>query len=340
MSAAKLKGNLLEFIVRRLLLRCGFRRVRPDGVMIFNNGGLTMINGKGAAHDADVLMSPPIQMPFSYPFRLNFECKAHKSKTSLTIVRNALGLRYDLNEFEIVTEDQIRERQNNMRGRHAIAERERYNYQVGVASIEDFTKTAFEFAANNKISLISLRWFLPGHICDLFHDITPDYLDRLNPFNPEIFNRILRENDIDAAIDHLPENDEVFRPVLNTVRELESRVIIGLTEAGDLLFLIGEQNIHEQFLNVGYVLNARYHFTTEREITEWTLAINDIQSELNFYLPERILNMWEDQNYELNAALDLKARVFKRIFIFITQGEIPFRIINLDGEWLERQRRG
>ena len=133
MNAAKLKGSLLEYIVRKLFLNCGFTRVKADGLWIFEKSGLTMINGKGAAHDADVLMNPPIQMPFSYPFRVNFECKAYKKKTGLTIIRNALGLRYDLNEFEVVTRDQIEERQNNRRSSLSIDDRQRFNYQVGVA---------------------------------------------------------------------------------------------------------------------------------------------------------------------------------------------------------------
>lgn len=49
MSASKLKGSLLEYIVRKLLLNCGFVRVRPDGLFIFQQRGLNFINGKGAA---------------------------------------------------------------------------------------------------------------------------------------------------------------------------------------------------------------------------------------------------------------------------------------------------
>jgi len=55
------------------------------------SGGLFYVNGRGAAHDADVLMEPLVQIPFSYPSRILFECKAYDSKTTLPIVRNALG---------------------------------------------------------------------------------------------------------------------------------------------------------------------------------------------------------------------------------------------------------
>lgn len=148
--------------------------MHPDGLMIYNSSGLTMINGKGAVHDADVLMNPPIQMPFSYPYRINFECKAYNRNVGLTIIRNAPGLRYYINNFEIVTRGHLKHRQNPHRRNLAIDNRQRYNYQVGGVSIEDFSKPAFEFAANNKIPLISLRWFFPDHICDQFH-LTTDF---------------------------------------------------------------------------------------------------------------------------------------------------------------------
>lgn len=113
MTHGQLKGTLLEYLVRRLLTNCGFTSVRPDGHYIFAQAGtgLFFVNGKGAAHDADVLMEPPIQMPFSYPSRLLFECKAYDTTVGLGVIRNALGLRYDINEFEIVTDETIHRRQ-------------------------------------------------------------------------------------------------------------------------------------------------------------------------------------------------------------------------------------
>lgn len=98
MTAGQLKGTLLEYIVRNLLTNCGFTSVKPDGHYIYqqNGTGLFYINGKGAAHDADVLLEPPIQMPFSYPSRLLFECKSYARPIGLDVIRNGLGLRYDI----------------------------------------------------------------------------------------------------------------------------------------------------------------------------------------------------------------------------------------------------
>lgn len=338
MTASNLKGSLLEYTVRRILLNCGFTKVRPDGVLIYSRGGLTMINGKGAAHDADVLMNPPIQMPFSYPYRLNFECKAYNSKVGLEIIRNALGLRYDINEFEIVTQTHLRERQNNRRSPLAIDNRQRFNYQVGVASVEDFTKPAFEFAANNKIPLISLRWFLPANICDSFHQITNEYLRQFNPEQLNDLHRFLKGNSNDNAMRFLRDTDSLFRNIYNSILEFENKVVIGLLESGDLLFLIsGNNNDVEYLSNRNAVMTARFHYQS-RTLDYWTLNINQ-EVEFGFYLPTRIIKMWKEQSFDSQAAIDLKAELFSRVFVFVRNGELPFRILKIDRRWLNEINR-
>jgi hypothetical protein len=51
---------------------------------------------------------------------------------------------------------------------------------AGVASVNDFSKPAVEFAANNKIPLLSLSWFLgPNSIRD-FNNLTQPLIDSFN----------------------------------------------------------------------------------------------------------------------------------------------------------------
>ena len=292
-----------------------------------------MINGKGAAHDADVLMNPTIQMPFSYPYRLNFECKAYNSKVGLSTIRNALGLRYDINEFEIVTRKHLKERQNKRRSPLAIDNRQRFNYQIGVASVENFTKPAFEFAANNKIPLISLRWFLPANICDSFHQITDAYLRQFTPEQLNDLHQFLKGNNNYNATRFLRETDSTFRNIYNAILEFENRVIIGLLESGDLLFLISKNNNHvEYFAKRNAVMTARFHYR-RRTLDYWTLSVNQ-EVEFGFYLPSIIIEMWRDQSFDRQAAIDLKAELFLRVFVFVRNGEQPFRILRIDRRWL------
>lgn len=334
MNASKLKGAFLEYIVRRILSGCGFTNVKPDGLLIYDRGGLTMINGKGAAHDADVLMNPSIQIPFSYPYRLNFECKAHTSKTGLPIIRNALGLRNDINDFEITTRNHLQERQNNRRSRLAIDNRQRFNYQVGVASVEDFTKPAFEFAANNKIPLISLQWFLPENICGLFHRITNVYLKQFSKQQLDDLLSFLKRNRNLNGQTFLNEEESIFQTIYNSFLEFENRVVIGLLESGDMLFLISENGNERDYLqNRTMTMNARFHYV-RRELDYWTLSINQ-EIEFGFYLPARIIEMWRNQKFELEAAVEIKGELFSKVFIFVRNDRFPFRIVRIEREWLE-----
>ncbi len=68
-------------------------------------------------------------------------------------MRSASGFRADINDFEIVKEDFLLDRQNNQRKLLAISDRKRHFYQVGIATLFEFSKPALEFSANNKIPL-------------------------------------------------------------------------------------------------------------------------------------------------------------------------------------------
>jgi hypothetical protein len=338
MSASKLKGSLLEYIVRRLLLNCGFTNVVPDGLLIFKRSGLTMINGKGAAHDADVLMNPPIQMPFSYPSRLNFECKAYKEKSGLPIIRNALGLRYDINNFEVITRQHLDERMNNRRSTFsAIDNRQRFNYQVGVASVEDFTRPAFEFAANNKIPLLSLRWFLPDDICDSFHEITDTYVSDYSSQQIRDLLSFLKGERNNNGQRFIEETESIFKRIYNTIEEIENRVLIGLLESGDLLFLFSQNIDAMRYVSDHPIpLNTQFHYE-KRDLDYWSLTINEDQNvKFGFYLPINIVKMWENQNFDRDTAVRIKAQMFSKVFVFIKNSEIPFRILKIDRMWLDK----
>src|SRR5688500_6265373 len=137
MKGGTLKGALMEYIIRSLLKSCGFSNVKTDKLYSFQRRCFCFGHGKGSAHDADIIRNHRIQMPYSYPTQLLFECKEYGNTAKLTIIRNALSLRIDLNDFEIVTKKSILKRQNNKRASYAIAARNRFLYQVGVASVND-----------------------------------------------------------------------------------------------------------------------------------------------------------------------------------------------------------
>lgn len=348
MTASTIKGALLEYLVRNLLKNCGFVNVKADDLYTFERGGLFFVNGKGAAHDADILVEPPIQMPFTYPTRLVFECKAYGKTASLTLVRNAVGLRNDINDFEIVTKDSITKRKNNRRASYAIETRRRFVFQVGVAAINSFTKPAVEFAANNKIPLLSLEWFIDAHTMSQFSAITQHYIDSIPEDQIKNLYRFFKDRD-----GYLYDPKYVLAStLLNGAGTLGDIVTyangamnyfhVGVIETGDLLFLFKktESDILSSLGNSAS-LSAEIHYNTNKPDI-WRLTVrgsNDQVSEYDFFVPAKILDHWRDFNLDKRQALDIKQDYFSRIFVFNSRNaKQPFKLINLNMEWLQQLR--
>ncbi len=351
MSANNIKGNLLEFIVRQLLLNCGFYSVKSDDHYLFDQGGLQFINGKGAAHDADVLVSPPIQLPFAYPTRLLFECKAYRKNTGLNVIRSAIGLRYDINEFEIVTDDSIEQRKRNRSSRYSISFRNRFNYQVGVATIKGVSKPAFEYATNNKIPLLSLTWFLPQDVCSLFDNIDPEYIDTFSNEQLESLTSFLNSKSkqtlTEPGLPNFLDSDLVIGTVLKESFERMEKTFIGLNEYGDMFFLFPGED-HNAFAFDHFLSNspsqARIHYWTDSP-EEWYLSLNqyarDRESSLRFHLPQKYMKSWQEHDFDKTEALNIKQDFFSRIYLFgslYSEESIPFRILNIDQPWIDGLR--
>jgi hypothetical protein len=358
MKAAQLKGALFEYLVRRLLINCGFYSVQPDNLYTFERNPLFFINGRGAAHDADVLMEPPIQMPFGYPARLLFECKAYDSKAGLPIIRNALGLKYDINEFEIVTKKSLLSRQNNNRASYAIENRQRHVYQVGVASAEGFSKNAIGFAANNKIPLLSLSWMLDRQAMFLYRSIDQPLVDSMDQTMTSNLYDYFKDRNPGAEAKHIEAVGllEEYRQIGYIIESLNRNIdstYIGLLESGDLIFLFERETKSASSLysfGSNSRLSAQLHYSRDNpEI--WYLAINSNSSgarnlenennpEFMFHVPPRIMGMWREFALDRSKAIQIKEEFFSTIFIFkkTRTSDIPFFVVNLDKHWLDEVR--
>lgn len=356
MKAGNIKGALLEYIVRQLLKNCGFTNVQADNLFSFERGGLFFINGRGAAHDADIIMNPPIQMPFAYPTQLLFECKAYGTVANLPIVRNALGLRNDLNEFEIVTRDSLLKRQNNRRATYAIDTRTRFLYQVGVASVNEFSKPAIEYAANNKIPLLSLSWFLSADSIRYFNRIDQPIIDSFDSADVQNLYDFLKDRNGDL---HSNENlraynflgtDNIISDIVRFANTVLRYSYVGLLETGDMVFLFSRTRTEGNILNrqndfgAFSTLKAEIHWGSDRP-NVWTLTVyipnnREQFADFDFYVPKRIFSHWQSFNLDKAVAIHIKQNFFSKIFVFNQRNnpEAPFSIINIDREWLERAR--
>ena len=339
-----LKSKLLEYITRRILTNCGFSSVLSDGLYIYDRNPLQMINGKGAAHDADVLMNPPIQMPFTYPIRIIFECKAYLNtrKIGLNIVRNALGFRNDINDFEIITEDFLRWRQNNRRMILAVSDRKRHYYQVGISTLFDFSKPSLEFAANNKIPLLSMSELFAGtNLAETIDSIPSNIEDLIGQI---MYNSIIREFSIKNianinfdTIREICEENEILSQCYEIIDSVVNDVYVGLLESGEILFIKKDSNENDILSNnQNHFLTATIHWS-ERERERWWFNFNETETRYYFYLPREIARAWKGFNDVRTGALDIKEQNFARFFIFNkgnSNQNLPFKMVTLDIQWL------
>jgi hypothetical protein len=344
-----MKSKILEYVVRKILYNCGFSSVNSDGLYIYDSPPLQMINGKGAAHDADVLMNPPVQMPFSYPTRIIYECKAYNSarKIGLNIVRSAYGLRSDINDFEIIREEFLTARRNNHRTLLAVSPRKRHYYQVGVATLYNFSKPALEFAANNKIPLLSIDELFKGTgLAQAINDIPDDIGDHIGSHNYEFLKTELSKKNINEI--NMRDVKAIFaeNTLLNRCLELINshidNIYTGILESGELIFIRRQASAREERdilrdTNVN-TLRIRIHWeNTDNE--KWYITFNNSEIRYFFYLPTVIAEMWKSYDDAKMGALRIKGERFARFFIFNknqNSEEMPFKLVLLDTQWLQR----
>lgn len=355
MKAGHIKGAILEYIIRDILKNCGFTNVVEEPPYTFKDGDLFKINGKGAAHDADVLMEPPIQIPFSYPMRIIFECKAYAEKVKLDVIRNAAGMREDINNFEIVTTDFLNRRINNKRTTYAVENRNRHLYQVGVAAVGEFTTPAVEFAINNKIPLFSLNSNFNEYSANKINSITQTLIDSFSPEDIKNLYNFLKDRNgniydekYEGAL-RILQTDGPLGDITAVSGYIAKRTNVAILNNGQIIFLFSNQQ-HESLFNSKENLKykAELHWSSANR-NSWRLTVytenngnenDNLRADFNFFLPTQLLKEWGESNFKKSAALNLKENYFSKIMVFNkgNDNSFPISIIKLDENWFSRLR--
>ena len=308
-------GKAFELLVRQILLKIGFSEVKSDGWYILDNGSSQMIRGLGDLHDADVLLEPPVQTPFYTPTRLLVECKDYGDPVGLNIIRSALGLREDINHFELIDKEELINRYS--RGAFTNSSRQ-YLYQVAVASMSGFTKPAQRFAAVHRISLIEFNK-MP------FWEKFCAHIEREQGRWRAIYN-----NRVDMQADIL--DDE---KVLKVIDEIAERSAVAITPSGQMLFLYKseEDNVKECSWDVSPKFEwDEYRLTWGRKEDPWKLHIAD--EVFTFQLPKEILKKWledssTDKELKINA-INCKLNVFSRMVVYYSEkGKPTIKMISI-----------
>lgn len=221
-------GKAFEIFVKRLLIKVVFREVKSDGLFVFDGSPGQMIQGLGEAHNADVLLEPPVQTPFLYKTRILIECKDYNKKVGLNIVRSALGLREDINHFEMVDVNELRIRKSQRR-KGIIDTFDRYTYQVAIASMEGYTIPAQKFATTHRIPLIEF--------------------DKM-PFWRS-FKELVEQISMDVQISET--NQEQM--ILDFADYIGNRIAVAITNSGQMLFLYREIDFQMNIIYIGLAQN-------------------------------------------------------------------------------------
>jgi hypothetical protein len=334
--STSLKGSVFEWFVRRILQNCGFFQVPPDNKIIYRGTAGIMIHGLGQAHNADVLMYPPFQIPLYFPSRLLVECKAHGEKIGLPVVRGMLGLREDINNFEIITPDVLQQRRNYRRRTPASYDYDRFLYQISLATVLGVKQTALEFTMTHKIPILSFysssRYQFLRNFLNMVNE---NYCANLGSRYERVKSYFTQDNN-DDDIRTIDENIAAF---INTSNELFQHMYVGVTENGNILLLYGEKS---PFKPTKTELISRIHWRSNQ--SEWQISTNEEENEYNknslyFELPSKIYNDWANKEFNKWAALDIKERMFSRISVYsVSQGEIIFFILKLNLNFIRDAR--
>lgn len=147
-KAFALRGYLLEEALAWLLRGSGYRLLtsadaKDDPELIAHGQQELLVRGRGASHQVDVLGELLFTPAFSLPIRLFLEAK-FAGRMGLSVVRNAHGVLFDVNENHV----------SRTAGRRRPANRYRYTYAL--FSTGGFTSDAQQYAIAHQISLIDL----------------------------------------------------------------------------------------------------------------------------------------------------------------------------------------
>ena len=306
-------GKAFELFVKYILINVGFSEVRSDGLYIFDGAPGQMIQGLGEAHNADVLLEPPVQTPFYSRTRLLIECKDYRTKVGLNTVRSVLGLREDINHFDIVDINELVSRRRQSRS-GMLYNYERYAYQVAIASLNGYTAPAQKFAATYRIPLLEF-----------------DRLPFWNEFCEMLGYRNLAINQ-QRINDRYYDQDITDEHIINLANRVGQRMAVAITNSGQMLFLYRESGEENQF-------DDYYSLYWTAPNHPWKLRSGDYS--YLFQLPKDIMKLWLDNaSNELEMkkeAINCKANFFSNMIVYYSEfGRPVIKMISIDKYQLEQ----
>lgn len=287
------KGKAFEFLVKQILINVGFEEVKSDDIYIYDGSAGQMINGLGEAHNADVLLEPPVQIPFFAKTRLLIECKDYNvNKVGLNVVRSALGLRTDINAYDILDYGELERRKAQNRKNKICYTR--YSYNVAIASTSGFADQAQSMAATYRIPLIELNkypfWETWKKALPCF-EVKSDCYDK--------------------------------KAVLDYISDLCKGMALAITNTGQLVFLYNSEK------RIRFP-SDKCDISSTKKGESWMLKCS--KEEYFFSLPEQIKEHWINEENKSDIIIDDDRIVTRMVAFFRKNGQPQIKMlsINLD----------
>ncbi len=323
---------MLEESLLHLLRNTGYITIENKGndpTLIDGSAGLK-VKGRGGNHQIDAIADYKATPPFCNPLRLLVEGKFEKEKTGLQIIRNAVGVLKDLQEYFVPADNKI------------DPSRLRYHYTYAIFSANEYTNGAQKYAFAQDIYLIPIarsKFFKP--ISESIINIMPENFGELNS-NGKInvilkdLRKHIRRSLRNYQIFNLFENNIILNQTIsNFIYACKKIDLAYLAIAGKSfpILLIPNPDISKD--KTKFNRNIKLYWDNEG----W--YINDNEQKLfSFDLPEELFNLYATQGVlTQSAALDLKQTHLSEFRILSEVGnEFKITSLKLDDNWINEIR--
>lgn len=339
-----IKALLLEEVLLSLLKNSGYRIVNKaenDPTLYDGKSGLE-VKGRGWNHQIDAIADFSMSPPFSYPIRLLLEAKFYAESIGIDIVRNAVGVLKDVNEFWV---------SNNLNR----MSKPRYHYQYAIFTSSAFTLPAQQYAFAQDIYLIKLennKYFLPivNAIKDLsFVDFNGESDLKISINLTDLRQKVrksLKDNNnyhLNSYIADKSFSREKLNEILDQSITLNSSYL-GMISNRFPIFLTPSPafNIDSIIDNptIRICWDSEYWYIIKGTANCGYLSDDDIL--FSFDLPEDIFKLYADSDMlSPIRALDLKEELMSSIQIVfknMNKGIISSVELKLDNNWLVNAR--
>lgn len=322
-----IRGLFLEEALLFLLRNSGYETVDKAGndpTLKDSNNGLNVI-GRGDKHQIDAIADFKSSPPFSNPQRLLVEAKCldKKKKVGLSVIRNAVGVIKDVQEYFVPS--------NDRRIPHKI----RYHYTYGIFSPNKYSFPAEKYAYAHDIYIIPIgnSLFLKPLI-DFIYDITisdiPEFtkMFKMNDYRMHI-RKSLRNGVDSNSYDFTEKTDEKLKRFFQECKKINLAFIAIAGKTFPILL----------------IPSPEFKISQLKEINQYKVRISEgewfIESEngikmFSFDLPIELLNLYFDSGiFNQESALNLKEdKLFELKMIVERENIISNYTLKLDRTWL------